>query len=132
MGVITDTLDKVDSVVLGFTEAVFSSFAGEITTLATTMGALGIAIIGANLVLQIHPMTMASGVSFILRFTIVFLLATSWENFDIIFKLLTDFPDRLGAHIMSWIAGGCFCELFLFGRNQVLSRATSARSSIPG
>ena len=101
MGVITDTLDKVDSVVLGFTEAVFSSFAGEITTLATTMGALGIAIIGANLVLQIHPMTMASGVSFILRFTIVILLARSWANFAVIYDLLTELPNRLGAHVMA-------------------------------
>jgi type IV secretion system protein VirB6 len=84
----------------------FRSFSGELVAVFQASGVLGVAMIGANLVLQIHPMTMASGVAFILRFTVVFLLATSWDNFDIIFKLLTDFPDRLGAHIMGVASRG--------------------------
>ena len=100
MGVIIDTLRVIDETVTNYTESLFRSFSGELTTVFQASGVLGVAMIGANLVLQIHPMTVASGVVFILRFTIVFLLATSWENFDIIFKLLTDFPDRLSAHIM--------------------------------
>lgn len=106
MGVIIDTLTVIDDMVQNYTESLFSSFSGELTTVFQASGALGVAMIGINLVLQIHPMTVASGVMFILRFAIVFLLATSWDNFDVIYRLLTDFPDRIGAHIMGVASGG--------------------------
>ena len=106
MGVITDTLDQVDAIVLTFTEAVFTGFAGELVQVTTVGSALLVALIGTNMMLQIHPMTMASGVSFLVRLTVVFLLARSWANFDVIYDLLTDLPQRLGARMLSIGSGG--------------------------
>ena len=106
MGVITDTLNQVDNIVLNFTEAVFTGFAGELVQVASVSSAVLVALIGANMMLQIHPMTVASGVSFLIRLSVVFLLAQSWANFDIIYDLLTDLPQRLGARMLAIGSGG--------------------------
>lgn len=100
MGIIEDMLGKIDTAVLRYNETVFNGFAAEAVDVFQAAGTLGLALIGVNMVLQVYPMTMASGIFFMLRFAIVTLLAASWDNFEFIYDILTDFPSRAGAQFL--------------------------------
>ena len=104
MGPIEQLLGKIDDAVAGYNEAVFNGFAGQAVDVFQVAGVLALVLIGINMVIQIYPVSIASGVVFLFRFGLVTLLAASWDNFEVIYDVLTDFPSQAGAEFLA--AGG--------------------------
>ena len=96
MGIITDTLGIIDSAIGNIAQQGFETGAGSVGTVITVGSGLLIALMGANVIAQIRPMTMASFVAFGVKIGLIGIFAQSWGNFSVIYAILTDVPQSIG------------------------------------
>ena len=96
MGIITDTLGTIDGAIGNIAQQGFETGAGSVGTVITVGSGLLIVLMGANVVAQIRPMTMASFVAFGVKISLIGIFAQSWGNFSVIYAILTDVPQSIG------------------------------------
>lgn len=101
MGVIADILGVVDTAVAGVAQSGFGQVAGSVGGVITAGSALLVVLLGINIVMQVRPMTMGSFFAFGLRIILVGLFAQSWANFTVVYHIITDVPDSVGAAIVT-------------------------------
>ena len=100
MGVITDILTVVDDAVAGVAEDGFAQIAGSIGGVVSISSALLVVLLGINIVAQIRPMAFASFLAFGTKIGLVGIFAQSWTNFHVIYGMITQVPDSIGAAII--------------------------------
>lgn len=101
MGVIADILGVVDSAVAGVAESGFGQVAASVGGVITVGSILLVVLLGINIVMQIRPMTMGSFFAFGFRIVLVGIFAQSWASFGVVYRIITDVPDSVGAAIVS-------------------------------
>ncbi|MEM7710168.1 MAG: type IV secretion system protein [Pseudomonadota bacterium] len=97
---VQDTLDNVDTAILGYAENSFATFAGPIAGVLQAMGLVGLALVGFNTLLQWVPVRVSEYVKWGLRYVIVTAVATTWTQFAPIYDIITNSPGALGASLM--------------------------------
>lgn len=100
MGVITDILTVVDDAVAGVAQSGFTEIAGSVGGVITAGSALLVVLLGINIVAQIRPMSFGSFFAFGVKIALVGIFAQSWPNFQIIYNIITQVPDSIGASII--------------------------------
>lgn len=100
MGVIADILGVVDGAVSGVAESGFGQVAASVGNVITAGSILLVVLLGINIVMQVRPMTMGSFFTFGLRIVLVGMFAQSWASFGVIYQIITDVPDSIGASIV--------------------------------
>lgn len=129
MGIITDTLTTIDAVVGSIAEDAFTAGAAAVGNTITGGAVLLLALMGANVALQIRPMTLGSTVAFGIRLVVVSIFAQSWANFSVIYAILTDVPQSIGNGVLAMTdvgdAGGLYGSLDL-----MLARVTEYGDAI--
>jgi len=98
---ITTTLNSIDSAISGYTQSVFSGFAGPVTTMIQAGGLVGLALVAANALFQFVPIRMSSYVTWGVRYVMILSIATSWSQFQPIYNILTNTPGAIGAELIS-------------------------------
>ena len=96
MGIITDTLGVIDTTVGTVAQQGFEAGAGSLGTTISVGAGLLVALMGANIVAQIKPMTLGSFVAFGVKLTLVAIFAQTWGNFSVVYDILTDVPQSIG------------------------------------
>lgn len=137
MPVVTEILGSIDGIVETYTSTVFESFAAVLAEPIRLSAAIGVAMIGANMIFQVSQISFVTGAVFIARLMVTFLLATSWVNFSLIYDLLTDLPNSLGGQYLA--AGGLGGNVGLYAaldntldKVNEIATDTSATSSLFG
>ncbi|WP_435171144.1 type IV secretion system protein [Falsirhodobacter sp. 1013] len=97
---IQTTLDSIDNAILGYTESVFADFGGAIATTCQLMGLVALAFMAANSVMQLVPVRYSDYLKWGVRFVVVTMIATSWQQFHPIYNIVTDVPGNLGASFL--------------------------------
>ena len=129
MGIITDTLNTIDSAVGTVAQQGFEAGAGSVGTTISVGASLLVALMGANVVAQIKPMTMGSFVAFGVKLTLVAIFAQSWANFSVVYGILTDVPQSIGNSLLGLTdlasPDGLYASL-----DQILARITEFGDAI--
>lgn len=105
MGIITDILSVVDSTVNNVAQTGFAQTAGTVGGVITAGSALLVVLLGVNVVAQMRPMSFASVFAFGMKIALVGIFAESWTNFQVIYNIITQVPDSIGAAILN-LGGG--------------------------
>ena len=100
MGVISDILTVVDDAVAGVAQAGFAEIAGTVGGVLSAGSALLVVLLGINIAAQIRPMTFASFFAFGIKLSLVGIFAQSWPNFLVIYNIITEVPDSIGAAVI--------------------------------
>ena len=100
MGIITDTLGVIDGAVGTVAQQGFEAGAGSLGTTISMGAGLLLALMGANVLAQIRPMTMGSFVAFGVKLTLIMIFAQSWGNFSVVYRILTDVPQSIGNAVL--------------------------------
>ncbi len=98
---IADTLNAIDAAITGYAQAVFTSFAGPVTTTIQAGGLVGLVFIAANALVQFVPVRISSYVTWGLRYVMVLSVATTWSQFQPVYDILTNTPGSIGAALIS-------------------------------
>lgn len=98
---IADTLGSIDEAILGYTESVFSDFGGAIATTCQLMGLVALAFMAANSVMQMVPVRFTDYLKWGVRFVVVTMIATSWQQFQPIYDIVTNVPANLGVAFLN-------------------------------
>lgn len=134
MAVIQDVLDGVDATVATIGADVFNIVAGTVVPVFQVAAVLVIALTGANLMIQAVPMTLANGVSLMLRIGLVAVFVNSFDNFWAVYGVITDAPSRFGATVLEALSGGRVGNLYegldsLYGQSLDVGDAISQNGS---
>ena len=129
MGVITDTLDVIDNAVGTVAQQGFEAGAGSLGTTISVGAGLLVALMGANIVAQIKPMTLGSFVAFGVKLTLVAIFAQSWGNFSVVYDILTDVPQSIGNSVLNLTGAGDPSGLYA-SLDRILSRITEYGDAI--
>jgi hypothetical protein len=106
MGIITDTLEVIDGAIGTVAQQGFEAGAGSLGTTISVGASLLVALMGANVVAQIKPMSMGSFVAFGVKLSLVAIFAQSWGNFSVVYGILTDVPQSIGNSILNVTGAG--------------------------
>ncbi|PHS19317.1 MAG: conjugal transfer protein TrbL [Blastopirellula sp.] len=106
MGIIRDILDQVDAAVNSVAEDGFVSSAAAVGDVITAGSILLLILLGINVVMQLRPMTFGSAFAFGIKISLVGIFAQSWDNFSIIYSVVTQVPDSVGASILALTGSG--------------------------
>ena len=106
MGIIRDILSEVDNAIDSVAEAGFAQAAGQVGDVISIGAGILLILLGINVVMQLRPMSFGSGFAFGSKVALVGLFAQSWDNFSVIYGIVTDVPDAVGARILSLTASG--------------------------
>lgn len=98
--IIAETLDSLDERIVDYAETVFTDFAGPITTTIQVMGLVGLALLAINALVQFAPIRMGEYVKWGIRYVMVLSVATSWDQFEPIYNILTNTPGAIGAELL--------------------------------
>ncbi|WP_435171633.1 type IV secretion system protein [Falsirhodobacter sp. 1013] len=98
---IADTLGSIDEAILGYTESVFADFGGAIATTCQLMGVVALAFMAANSVMQLVPIRFTDYIKWGVRFVVVTMIATSWQQFQPIYDIVTNVPGNLGVAFLN-------------------------------
>jgi len=100
MGIINDILTVVDGAVTGVAQSGFSVIAGNVGNVISAGSVVLVGLLGVNIVAQIRPMTFGSFFAFGMKIVLIGIFAQSWANFEIIYNIITQVPDSIGASII--------------------------------
>ncbi|UWQ86297.1 type IV secretion system protein [Leisingera caerulea] len=106
MGIIRDILGEVDTAIDTVAEAGFVQAAGQVGDVISVGSGVLLILLGINVVMQLRPMTFGSAFAFGIKLALVGIFAQSWDNFSVIYGIVTDVPDAVGARILSLTASG--------------------------
>ncbi len=97
---IETTLNNIDAAVNGYAAAVFTGIAGPLVTTLQAMGLVGLGFLAINAMMQFQPIRISEYIKWGLRFVVIFAVATSWNQFQPIFDILTNTPGSVGASML--------------------------------
>ena len=106
MGIITDILEQVDDAIDSVAEAGFVEAAGQVGDVLGVGSVLLLIILGISVVTQLRPMTFGSAFAFGLKISLIGIFAQSWENFEVIYRIVSDVPEAIGSRILALTATG--------------------------
>ena len=106
MGIISDILEQVDDAIDTVSQDGFVSSAGAIGDVLSIGSALLLIIIGINVVMQLRPMTFGSGFAFGIKIALIGIFAQSWDNFQVVYTIVTEVPESIGASILALTDSG--------------------------
>ncbi len=106
MGIISDILDQVDAAVDSVAQDGFISSAAAVGNVITAGAVLLLILLGINVVMQLRPMTFGSAFAFGIKISLVAIFAQSWDNFSVIYGIVTQVPDSVGASILALTGSG--------------------------
>lgn len=106
MGIISDILDQVDAAVDSVAQDGFISSAAAVGNVITAGAVLLLILLGINVVMQLRPMTFGSAFAFGIKISLVAIFAQSWDNFSVIYSIVTQVPDSVGASILALTGSG--------------------------
>ena len=129
MGVITDTLGVIDNAVGTVAQQGFEAGAGSLGTTISVGAGLLVALMGANIVAQIKPMTMGSFIAFGVKLSLVGIFAQSWGNFSIVYDILVNVPQSIGNAVLNLTGAGDPSGLYA-SLDRILSRITEYGDAI--
>ena len=129
MGVITDTLGYIDGAVGTVAQQGFEAGAGSVGTTISVGAGLLVALMGANVVAQIKPMTMGSFIAFGVKLALVAIFAQSWGNFSVVYGILTDVPQSIGNSVLGLTDAGDAAGLYA-SLDKMLARITEYGDAI--
>ena len=95
MAILTDVLNGIDDTVSNLAQTTAGSLAGEVAGLLAVLGLMGFFILALNMYLQIVPMALGTGISWTIRFGVIFAAATSAAFFTQMYDAVTDGADGL-------------------------------------
>ncbi|GFE67271.1 type IV secretion system protein [Litoreibacter roseus] len=101
MGIIADILTQVDEAINTVSENGFVASAGAVGDVLSAGSVLLLILLGINVVLQLRPMTFGSSFAFGIKITLIAIFAQSWDNFQIVYRIITEVPDSVGASILA-------------------------------
>ncbi len=100
MSFIKTPIDLVDKEVKVFAENFFNTIGGPIEPVIQGMGILSLALITLNYFVQFRPLPFAILIPWTIKYICVFLVVTSWANFEPIYDFLHDTPSNLVGGIL--------------------------------
>ena len=98
---IIDTLGFIDDSVSSYAETVFTGVSGSINGVIIAAGLVGLPLLAFNTIMQFHPIKMSQFVTWGIRYVIILAVATSWAQFQPIYRILTDVPNNYGGALLS-------------------------------
>jgi type IV secretion system protein VirB6 len=106
MGVIRDILSQVDTAVNSVAQSGFITTAATIGDVLSVGAIVLLIILGINVVMQLQPMSFGSFFAFGIKLAVISIFAQTWANFEIIYRIVTDVPNSVGAAILDLTASG--------------------------
>lgn len=100
MGVITDILDQVDGAIETVGQEGYVSLAGAVGDVISIGATVALMVLGVNAVMQVRPMSMATFFAFGMKVALIGIFAQSWSNFDVVYQIVTDVPESIGAALL--------------------------------
>ena len=98
---INDTLTLIDNAIASYAQTVFSNFGGPVTTMIQAGGAVGLALVAANTILQFTPIRISNYINWAVRYVMILSVATTWSQFQPIYDILTNIPGNIGAALLT-------------------------------
>ena len=95
MGIVTDILASLDASVSDVGQRFFESTAAALGPVVTIMITLLIVLIGINMAIGAHNVSMRDAVQLIWRIVLVYVFALSWANFSALYFALSDASSNL-------------------------------------
>lgn len=129
MGVIRDILSQVDSAVDRVAEGGFVSSASEVGNVISVGSVVLLIVLGINVVMQLRPMTFGSAFAFGIKISLVGIFAQSWDNFAVIYAIITEVPESIGASILALTDSGNQAGVYE-SPDRMVSRITAYGDSI--
>ena len=106
MGVIRDILGQVDAAVNTVAQDGFVSSAASVGNVISAGATLLVVLLGINAVMQLRPLPFGTGFAFGMKIALVGIFAQSWDNFSVIYDIVTQVPDSVGASILALTGSG--------------------------
>ncbi|KAB6714163.1 type IV secretion system protein, partial [Roseobacter sp. TSBP12] len=106
MGVIRDILGQVDAAVNTVAQDGFVSSAASVGNVISAGATLLLVLLGINAVMQLRPLPFGAGFAFGMKVALVGIFAQSWDNFSVIYGIVTQVPDSVGASILALTGSG--------------------------
>ena len=106
MGIIRDILEQVDDAIDTVSQDGFVSSAGAVGDVLSIGSAVLLILIGTNVVMQVRPMTFGSGFAFGIKISLIGIFAQSWDNFQVVYTIVTEVPESIGASILALTDSG--------------------------
>lgn len=106
MGIIRDILSEVDAAVNTVAQDGFVSSAASVGNVISAGATLLLVLLGINAVMQLRPLPFGTGFAFGMKIALVGIFAQSWDNFSVIYGIVTDVPDSVGASILALTGSG--------------------------
>ena len=100
MGIIRDILSQVDSAVDTVAQDGFLDAAAAVGNVISAGSIVLLILLGTNVVMQLRPMTFGSAFAFGIKLLLISIFAQSWDNFQVIYRIVTEVPDSIGAAIL--------------------------------
>jgi MFS family permease len=100
MGIIRDILSQVDTAVDTVAQDGFIDAAAAVGNVISAGSILLLILLGTNVVMQLRPMTYCSAFAFGIKLLLISIFAQSWDNFQVIYRIVTEVPDSVGAAIL--------------------------------
>ncbi|MEM6944490.1 MAG: type IV secretion system protein [Pseudomonadota bacterium] len=100
MPLIADILDAIDAAVAETAESGFAIVAGEMGAVVVAGSAIVVGMLGANVLMQLRPMTVAAFFSAALRIVLIAVFALSWSNFANVYDIISQSPQFVGGLVM--------------------------------
>ena len=98
---IVDTLGEINGAVSIYAETVFSGVGGSVRGVILAAGLVGLPLLAFNAIMQFHPIRMSQFVTWGIRYVIILAVATSWAQFQPIYRILTEVPNSYGGALLS-------------------------------
>ena len=106
MGIIRDILSQVDAAVDTVAQDGFVSSAASVGNVISAGATLLVVLLGINAVMQLRPLPFGTGFAFGMKVALVGIFAQSWDNFSVIYDIVTRVPDSVGASILALTGSG--------------------------
>ncbi|MEO0910753.1 MAG: type IV secretion system protein, partial [Pseudomonadota bacterium] len=98
---IVDTLKLIDGSVSSYAQTVFTGVSGSVNGVILAAGLVGLPLLAFNAIMQFHPIRMSQFVTWGIRYVIILTVATSWAQFQPIYRILTEVPNSYGGALLS-------------------------------
>ena len=100
MALISGPIAIVDSTVETLSAKVFSKIGSQMVDVLEAVGIIGLALIVLNHLFQFRMLPVGAIMIYGVRFVLIYAFARTWENFQPIYELITDFPSDLAGSIL--------------------------------
>lgn len=106
MGIINDILSQVDAAVDTVAQDGFLDAAAVVGNVISAGSVVLLIILGTNVVMQLRPMAYGSAFAFGIKLLLISIFAQSWDNFQVIYRIVTEVPNSIGAAILNLTGSG--------------------------